>query len=128
MCAVGSVAAKPMRLPIMKFGKNTVSDSILMPSPVLPLMTLFGPIKWPNVSPERRMPEPPLAMAMLPVMSVPILLLTTVTAVRFWLKISMPFNVLPEITLPLINTGFSEASAVARLLWNALICDASTGI
>ena len=126
-CTAWLAALSPMRLPMMKFGRNTAPAATWMPLPELPLMTLPGPIMLPKVLPTRLTPLPALGMAMLPVRSVPIMLPLTKTAARFWLKISMPSPPLPEMTLLLICTGCSEASAVANWLWKALIVDASTG-
>ena len=74
---------RPMRLPMMKLGRNTAPALTWMPCPVLPLMTLFGPIKLPNGEPTMFTPEPPLATAKLPLTSVPIILPDAITPARF---------------------------------------------
>ncbi len=51
---------------------------------------------------------------MFPVTSVPIMLSVTNTPAMFSLKISTPFCVLPEITLPVISTG--PSCALARMV------------
>ena len=99
---------------MMKLGSATFPAPQLMPYAALPLMTLPGPMTFANGEPTVCTPLWPFGTAMLPVTSVPIMLSVTNTPAMFSLNISMPFCVLPEITLPVISTG--PSCALARMV------------
>ncbi len=98
-----------------------------MPFCVLPPITLFGPIRLPNVLPVRCTPFCPFAIVIEPVRSVPIMLFDTSVPARFLLNSSMPLSALPERTLLLMMFGCRSCSTVARLAEKLLMSAALTG-
>ena len=98
-----------------------------MPLWVLPAITLFGPIRLPNVLPTRCTPLWPFAIAAVPVELVPIMLFDINVAARVLLNSSMPLSALPEMTLSLIVFGCRFTSTPARLVEKLLMSTALSG-